>query len=78
MAARVLADNFDHITVFERDQIEDRPANHKSVPQGNHLLALLFGGLQVMSALYPGFAGPLKELGAVAGTGRHRCRLLRS
>ncbi len=65
MTARVLADFFDEVTVLERDQIEDGPANHKSIPQGNHIHALLIGGLQVMSTLYPGFANKLQGLGAV-------------
>ena len=54
MTARVLADYFDHVTLLERDQIEDRPVLHKSIPQGNHLHGLLQGGQQVLSALYPG------------------------
>jgi 2-polyprenyl-6-methoxyphenol hydroxylase-like FAD-dependent oxidoreductase len=65
MTARVLSDFFDQVTVLERDQIEDRPANHKSVPQGNHLHALLIGGQQVLSALYPDFTDKLEGLGAV-------------
>jgi 2-polyprenyl-6-methoxyphenol hydroxylase-like FAD-dependent oxidoreductase len=65
MTARVLSDFFDQVTVLERDQIEDHPAIHKSIPQGNHLHALLLGGQQVMSALYPGFTEELRRLGAV-------------
>ncbi len=65
MSAAVLADYFDRVTVFERDQIEDRPVLHKSVPQGNHIHALLLSGQHVMSLLYPGFTEELKRLGAV-------------
>ena len=64
MTARVLADHFDHVTVLERDEIEDRPIIHKSIPQGNHLHGLLQGGQQVLSSLYPGFTGELRTLGA--------------
>lgn len=64
MTARVLADYFDHVTVLERDEIEDRPVIHKSIPQGNHLHGLLQGGQQVLSSLYPGFTGELRTLGA--------------
>jgi flavin-dependent dehydrogenase len=32
MTARVLSDYFAQVTVLERDQIEDRPVIHKSVP----------------------------------------------
>jgi 2-polyprenyl-6-methoxyphenol hydroxylase-like FAD-dependent oxidoreductase len=65
MTARVLADHFEQVTVLERDHIEDHPAIHKSIPQGNHLHALLLGGQQVMERLYPGFADRLHAMGAV-------------
>jgi len=64
ITTRVLADFFAHVTVLERDAIEDRPVIHKSIPQGNHLHGLLQGGQQVLSSLYPGFAGELRALGA--------------
>jgi 2-polyprenyl-6-methoxyphenol hydroxylase-like FAD-dependent oxidoreductase len=65
MAARVAADFFEQVTVLERDEIADRPAAHKSVPQANHLHALLLGGQQVLSSLYPDFTDRLQKLGAV-------------
>jgi len=68
MTARVLAEHFNTVTVLERDRIEDRPALHQSIPQGNHLHGLLLGGQQVMASLYPGFLDKLTTLGAV------RCR----
>ena len=64
-AARVLADYFDQVTVLERDLIELKPVVHKSVPQGNHLHALMLGGQQVLSSLYPEFTDRLVKLGAV-------------
>ena len=64
IAGRVLSDHFDQVTVLERDEIEDRPVIHKSVPQGNHLHALLYGGQQAFSALYPGCTEDLRRLGA--------------
>ena len=65
MTARVLADYFDHVTVLERDRIDDAPALHKSIPQGHHLHALLYGGQQVLSSLYPDFLSRLRSLGSV-------------
>jgi 2-polyprenyl-6-methoxyphenol hydroxylase-like FAD-dependent oxidoreductase len=65
MTARVLTDYFDQVTVFDRDHIEARPVVHKSVPQGNHLHALMLGGEQVLSSLFPGFTDRLEKLGAV-------------
>jgi len=64
-AARVLADYFGQVTVLERDLVELQPVVHKSVPQGNHLHALMLGGQQVLSLLYPDFTGRLVKLGAV-------------
>lgn len=65
MTARVLADYFDHVTILERDHIDDTPTLHKSIPQGHHLHALLLGGQQVLSSLYPDFTEKLHRLGAV-------------
>src|SRR5215472_14511675 len=65
MTARVLADHFEHVIVLERDHIAEEPAIHKSIAQGNHLHALLLGGEQVLSRLYPGFTDRLQNLGAV-------------
>jgi 2-polyprenyl-6-methoxyphenol hydroxylase-like FAD-dependent oxidoreductase len=65
MAARVLADYFENVTVLERDHIEDRPSVHKSVPQGNQLHVLLAGGNEALARLYPGFSAFLLDSGAV-------------
>ena len=65
ISARVLADYFDQVTILERDHIEQQPAVHRSTPQGNHLHAVLVGGLQVLSGLYPGFCEELEAMGAV-------------
>jgi flavin-dependent dehydrogenase len=64
IAARVLSDYFEQTLVLERDEIADQPVIHKSVPQGNHLHALLHGGLQVLSLLYPRFTEDLRQRGA--------------
>jgi 2-polyprenyl-6-methoxyphenol hydroxylase-like FAD-dependent oxidoreductase len=65
MAARVLADHFENVTILERDHIEDQPSVHKSVPQGNQLHALLAGGCQALTRLYPQFTKTLIDSGAV-------------
>jgi glycine/D-amino acid oxidase-like deaminating enzyme len=62
MTARVLADHFEQVIVLERDHIAQEPSIHKSIPQGNHLHALLLGGEQVLSRLYPGFTEKLQSL----------------
>jgi choline dehydrogenase-like flavoprotein len=65
MTARVLADHFDTVTVLERDHIDEHPAIHKSIPQGNHYHAVLLGGQQVLSTLYPDFIDKLRSFGSV-------------
>jgi 2-polyprenyl-6-methoxyphenol hydroxylase-like FAD-dependent oxidoreductase len=65
MTAKVLADFFDRVTVLERDHLENQPETRKAIPQGNHYHALLLGGQQVLSSLYPGFIERLNQLGAV-------------
>lgn len=68
LCARVLADHFAQVTVLERDQLEDRPALHKSVPQGNHVHALLYGGERAIDSLLPEFSDDLTMLGALSWT----------
>jgi 2-polyprenyl-6-methoxyphenol hydroxylase-like FAD-dependent oxidoreductase len=65
MTARVLADYFEQVTVLERDRVDNQPIVHKSTPQGHHLHALLLGGQQVLSSLFPNFLDRLRSLGAV-------------
>lgn len=65
MAARVLSDFFDRVTVLERDEIEEGPAIHKSIPQGNHFHGLLQGGQEVLSSFFPGFVEDLRHHGAI-------------
>ncbi|MGH7932498.1 MAG: FAD-dependent oxidoreductase [Candidatus Binataceae bacterium] len=65
ITAGMLAEHFDHITVLERDHIDQQPALHKSIPQGAHFHTMLLGGQQVLSSLYPGFTDKLQSMGAV-------------
>jgi 2-polyprenyl-6-methoxyphenol hydroxylase-like FAD-dependent oxidoreductase len=65
MAGRVLAEHYEQVVVLEKDEIEDAPVLHKSVPQGHHYHALLLGGLRTLESLFPGFADDLAAAGAV-------------
>ncbi len=65
MAARVVADHFQEVTVIERDALPATPAPRRAVPQGAHAHSLLLAGEQVMSRLYPGFTTSLRAAGAV-------------
>jgi 2-polyprenyl-6-methoxyphenol hydroxylase-like FAD-dependent oxidoreductase len=64
LAARVLADYFRTVTVVERDQLPDDPANRRGVPQGRHVHALLPRGAQIMAELFPGILDELVAGGA--------------
>jgi 2-polyprenyl-6-methoxyphenol hydroxylase-like FAD-dependent oxidoreductase len=59
LAARVLADFFETVTIVERDELPDEPAVRRGVPQGRHLHVLLARGGQILDELFPGL---LKEL----------------
>jgi 2-polyprenyl-6-methoxyphenol hydroxylase-like FAD-dependent oxidoreductase len=65
LAARVLADRFDEVTVVERDDLSGGPAARKGVPQGRHAHALLISGRQVLSELFPSLMDDLVAGGAL-------------
>ncbi|TDP38080.1 NAD(P)/FAD-dependent oxidoreductase [Nocardia ignorata] len=55
LAARVLAERFDRVTVVERDELDAKEAVRRGVPQAWHLHGLLDRGRRIMEELYPGF-----------------------
>lgn len=67
LAARVLADHFDRVTVLERDRFPPDGENRTGVPQGRHAHGLLASGFRVMRSLFPGLRDELVERGAIAG-----------
>ena len=64
LAARVLADRADRVTIIERDELPDEPADRKGVPQGRHAHGLLPSGEQVLRDLFPGVMEELEAGGA--------------
>jgi 2-polyprenyl-6-methoxyphenol hydroxylase-like FAD-dependent oxidoreductase len=66
LAARVLADFFRTVTVFERDELSDDPVNRRGVPQGRHVHALLPRGAHILDELFPGLLNELVAAGAPA------------
>jgi 2-polyprenyl-6-methoxyphenol hydroxylase-like FAD-dependent oxidoreductase len=64
LAARVLADFFETVTVVERDLLPDDPAVRRGVPQGRHVHVLLARGAQILDQLFPGFLDELVANGA--------------
>jgi 2-polyprenyl-6-methoxyphenol hydroxylase-like FAD-dependent oxidoreductase len=64
LAARVLADFYQTVTVVERDVLPDDPTNRRGVPQGRHVHALLRRGGQIIDELFPGILNELAAAGA--------------
>ncbi len=59
LAARVLADHYEHVVVVERDVLPPPGETRRGVPQAEHAHLLLQRGAQVVERLFPGL---LKEL----------------
>jgi 2-polyprenyl-6-methoxyphenol hydroxylase-like FAD-dependent oxidoreductase len=64
LAARVLADAFDRVTVVDRDAGAAGDGPRRGVPQGGHLHGLLDGGRRIMEELHPGLTDALTAAGA--------------
>jgi 2-polyprenyl-6-methoxyphenol hydroxylase-like FAD-dependent oxidoreductase len=64
LAARVLSDFFETVTVVERDVLPDDPAVRRGVPQGRHVHVLLARGAQILDELFPGLLNELVADGA--------------
>lgn len=58
-AARVLADHYDRVTVYERDELPDEPVNRSAIPQGQHVHLLMARGADELEALFPGLLGDM-------------------
>ena len=68
LAARVLADHFAEVLLFDRDAFPQPGENRKCVPQGQHAHALLSSGRQVLEQYFPGFKDELLGQGALKGS----------
>src|SRR6185295_8626792 len=64
LAARVLADHFDRVTIVERDQLPEGSENRPGVPQARHLHFLFKRGLMVAEELFPGITADLTAQGS--------------
>jgi 2-polyprenyl-6-methoxyphenol hydroxylase-like FAD-dependent oxidoreductase len=65
LAARVLSDHFEWVTIVEKDRYPSSIAARAGVPQSRHLHALLLRGLQIVTRLFPGIDKELVAAGAV-------------
>lgn len=64
LAARVLTEGFERVTVLERDELPPAGQARKGVPQGRHGHGLHPRGLQVLEDLFPGFSAEVAADGA--------------
>ena len=64
LAARVLADHYDRVTVLERDTLPGGPDPRKGTPQARHIHVLLTAGRRVLERMYPGLIQDLVAAGA--------------
>lgn len=65
LAARVLADAFESVTIVERDRLPDRPTARDGVPQGRQPHVLLEAGRATLEDLFPGYSEALLTAGGV-------------
>jgi 2-polyprenyl-6-methoxyphenol hydroxylase-like FAD-dependent oxidoreductase len=72
-AARVLADSYDRVTVYERDDLPDGPANRAAVPQGRHVHLLMARGAQEFDAHFPGLLDDMVAAGVPILENRPDC-----
>jgi 2-polyprenyl-6-methoxyphenol hydroxylase-like FAD-dependent oxidoreductase len=61
LAARVLADYFEQVTIIERDRFPEKPAPRQGVPQSYQLHALLTQGQRILEQLFPGLQDELAD-----------------
>ncbi len=76
LAARVLADVYEQVTVVDRDELLPGSRTRRGVPQGRHVHALLARGQQVLEQLFPGLTSELVASGAPIGDALGDVRLL--
>lgn len=66
-AARVLADGFEQVTVFERDPLPDEPVARDGAPQSYHPHGLLEAARATTEDLFPGYGEILFSEGGLLG-----------
>ncbi len=62
-SARVLADFYDKVTIYERDELPDGPEQRSAVPQGRHVHLLMSRGAQEFDNLFPGLLDDMVDAG---------------
>ena len=66
LAARVLSDYFERVTIVDRDTFPTTPDHRKGVPQSYHAHALLASGQVILKGLFPDIMDDLRRDGALS------------
>ncbi|MCV7422011.1 oxidoreductase [Mycobacterium yunnanensis] len=72
-AARVLSDFYDRVTLYERDELPDGPADRTAVPQGKHVHLLMARGAAEFERLFPGLLDDMVAAGVPKLENRPDC-----
>jgi 2-polyprenyl-6-methoxyphenol hydroxylase-like FAD-dependent oxidoreductase len=64
LAARMLADHFERVTIVEKERLAYDGEVRHAAPQGAHAHGMLAKGLQIIDDLFPGFSADLASRGA--------------
>jgi 2-polyprenyl-6-methoxyphenol hydroxylase-like FAD-dependent oxidoreductase len=72
-AARVLSDFYDRVTLFERDDLPDGPAQRSAVPQGRHVHLLMARGALEFEKHFPGLLDDMVDAGVPMLENRPDC-----
>lgn len=64
LAARVLADHFEKVTLIERDAYPETTEARRGIPQAKHVHGLLLRGRQILEELFPGVQDEMIAAGA--------------
>lgn len=64
MAAGVLSEHFDQVTVFDADQLLPGQNNRRGVPQSHHLHGLYRVGISRLDEIFGDFTGAMRDNGA--------------
>jgi 2-polyprenyl-6-methoxyphenol hydroxylase-like FAD-dependent oxidoreductase len=65
LAARILSETVERITIVDRDELPLEPVHRKGVPQSRHTHGLLAKGFEIFEELLPGLGADLVERGGL-------------
>ncbi len=67
LAARVLSDRYEKVTLIDRDTFPEAGQHRRGVPQSVHTHGLLASGRRILEGYFPGLGQELIGLGAIEG-----------